>query len=197
METDWSSVVTVGPSVGGDGVGALVGEVVGENVGDIVGDIVGDLVGENVGENVGEIVGEIVGEPVGSFSSALQWHVQIFGNSLVTNRQAPSSSKGPVVISTPRSVSLSESLTKPMRLPQVYPSAMRSQTSSVQVSQPHRGVRFEVGFESTGEGVGGACPIGDGVGGACPIGDGVGEALSFSVLNTALVPYVLYVQKPS
>ncbi len=168
-------------------VGETVGEEVGETVGDIVGETVGAFVGDLVGETVGAFVGGLVGEAVGdsvdgaSSSSSSQEHGQTDGNSFVTRRQASFSVKGPSEIPTLTRVSSVESLKKLMRLPQVYPSAMLPQTSSVQVAQPQRGSTFEVGGADTG--------------GDCT-GAGTGATAS-SVLNTVFVSYVLYVQKPS
>jgi hypothetical protein len=129
--------VDVGTSVG-DSVGTVVGMAVGESVGTFVGTSVGKMVGKSVGNDVGGIVGEPVGSEVSSSSSSSpQKHVHVSGNSSLTNLQAPASSKGPSVIPTLMRVSLSESLKKEMRLPQLYPSTTIFQTSSVHRSHPH------------------------------------------------------------
>jgi len=138
----------------------------------------GAVVGEGVGVGVGRGEGDRVGAKVSSLAS--HWHVQMFGNSKLTNRQAPSSSKGPSMIPILWRSSTSESLRKEMRPPQVYPSAKVFQISSVHESHPHRG----------GEGLLGDC---NGV-----EGDSTGERVGVtttllvsSVLKTVLPPYVL------
>jgi len=168
--------------------------VVGESVGVPVGLAVVS-VGGNVGEFVGSVVGESVGVPVGLAvisSPSPQKQVQMSGNSLLTNIQAPASSKGPLVIPALTSVASSASRIQEMRPPQLYPSARVFQISSVHFSHPHR--TGEV-FES--EPVGG--DVDNSVGGdfCRELGDSVGEGseisikLSSSVLNTVLLPYVL------
>jgi hypothetical protein len=112
-------------------------------------------------------------------SSSSQKHVQMSRNSSLTNRQAPASSKGPVVIPTLMSVSSSESFTKLMRLPQLYPSTIVFQTSSVHWSHPHRtGAKLD---EDVGESVGVNVDgdVGESVG--VNVGGDVGESVGVNV----------------
>lgn len=143
-------------------------ESIGEDVGETVGDLVGDFVGRREGETVGLAVSSssLSLSPLSSSSS--QEQVQISGNSSLTNKHAPSSSKGPLVIPTSSRADTSESLKKLMRSPQVKPSASVFQTFSVHLSHPQRG---ELGVGA----------------GACT-GDGTTPPF---VLKTTLGPYVL------
>jgi len=137
-------------NVGGVGVwtGAATGVAMGTDVGEDVGANEGEAVGDDDGANEGEAVGANEGKAVGDddglalmdgelFSSS-QVQVQISGNSSLTKRQAPASSKGPVVIPTPFKVFSSESFKKEIRSPQLCPSTNVFHTSSVHLSHSHR-----------------------------------------------------------
>lgn len=154
------------------------GAVVGEGVGVNVGECDGEGLGFNVGDGVGRGEGDRVGAKVSSLAS--HWHVQMLGNSALTNRQAPSSSKGPSMIPILWRASTSESLRKEIRPPQVYPSAKVFQISSVHESHPHR----------RGEGLLGDCNGVEGDSSGERVG-GTTKLLVSSVLKTVLPPYVL------
>jgi len=123
--------------------------------------------GPSIGARVGLEV--ICGES--SSSPPPQVHVQIVGNSSLTKRQAPASSKGPEVIPTLIRVSSFDSSKKDMRSPQLYSFANVFHTSSVHLSHPHRDVVGGVVGAWTGAWTG-ACTTGAGTTG------GVGVKLS-------------------